>query len=258
MIESLLESLRPDQHALFQAISRHITDDMLDEISRADYGQDAEKHLQALRRLRDTGDFIQPMHWYPCEALELIRSSQPDDPLWRPGSTGTRGHWMRAFASAALLRALGPPWNYQGDAAKPSYNLIQLICSLRAFPIDLTLEAVRMVAWLMLRSDLEESDPQPVYFGVGLLWLALHLAAGPTDDQLICLSDWIVGREAELHRKATSAFDRWLLGIGNDPPPSRWEMLGRDFLLIDLQTRAPVLQDWVKLIGGELAGTSLE
>ena len=36
MIETFLESLHPDQHVLFHAIARHITDDMLDEISRAD------------------------------------------------------------------------------------------------------------------------------------------------------------------------------------------------------------------------------
>jgi len=69
MIETFLESLHPDQHVLFHAIARHITDDMLDEISRADYGQDAEEHLFALRRLRDTGNFVEPMAWYRAKSL---------------------------------------------------------------------------------------------------------------------------------------------------------------------------------------------
>ena len=100
---------------MLSEISKHITDDMLAEIALADYGQDQEKHLAALRRLRDTGTFVKPMHWHPCEVLELMRNSQPDDPSWKPGGSGTRGHWARAFACAALLRAKQEPWKYQGD-----------------------------------------------------------------------------------------------------------------------------------------------
>lgn len=257
MIQAFLDSLEPDGEQLLTEISRHITDDMLEEIALADYGMGHEQHLAALRRLRDTGAFVEPMHWYPCEVLELVRNSEPDDPTWKPGSIGTRGHWMRAFASAALLRALGPPWEYKGDAARPSETLIQLIHSLRALPVDFTSPAVRVLACLMLRSNLEGSDEQVIYYGVGLLWLALHRNPPPPDRDLVGLSDWIVRRESELAKRLPGGFDRWLLGIvGNSPPPSPWESLGLELRNLDLCSHQRQLQDWVKLIGSELAGDS--
>lgn len=257
MIQAFLDSLEPDGEQLLTEISKHITDDMLEEIALADYGQDQEEDLAALRRLRDTGTFVEPMHWYPCEVLELIRNSEPEDPTWKPGSIETRGHWMRAFASAALLRALGPPWGYKGDAAQPSFTLIQLLYSLRALPVDFTSQAVRVLAWLMLHSNLEGTDEQVIFYGVGLLWLALHRKPSPADRELVGLSEWIVKRESELAKQLPGGFDRWLLGIlGNSPPPSPWESLGSELRSLDLDGHQRQLQEWVKLIGSELAGDS--
>jgi hypothetical protein len=257
MIQAFLTSLEPDGDQLLAEISKHITDDMLEEIASADYGQDQNQHLGKLRRLRDTGTFVEPMHWYPCEVLELIRNSEPEDPSWRPGSLGVRGHWMRAFACTALLRALGPPWEYKADAALPSYTLIQLIYSLGALPVDLTSPALRMLAWPMLQSDLEGKDEQVIFYGVGLLWLALHRNPPPPDRGLAALSEWIVRRESELSQQLPGGFDRWLLGIlGNSPPPSPWETLGSDLRSLDLSSHQRQLQEWVKLIGNELAGDS--
>lgn len=257
MMQAFLDSLEPDGEQLLAEISRHITDEMLEEIALADYGQDQEQHFAALRRLRDTGGFVEPMYWYPCEVLELIRNSEPEDPSWKPGSIGVRGHWMRAFASATLLRALGPPWEYKGDAAQPSYTLIKLIYSLRALPVDFTPSVVRELAWLMLHSDLEGTDEQVIYYGVGLLWLTLHRNPPPPDRDLVRLSDWIVRRESELAKHLPGGFDRWLLGIaGNSPPPSPWESLGLELRNLDLSSHQRELQEWVKLIGSELTGDS--
>jgi hypothetical protein len=257
MIQSFLASLEPDGEQLLTEISKHITDDMLEEIALADYGEGQEQHLARLRRLRDTGTFVEPMHWYPCEVLELMRNSEPENPSWKPGSMGIRGHWIRGFASAALLRAIGPPWEYKGDAAQPSDNLIRLIYSLRALPVDLTSHAVRMLAWLMLHSDLEGADEQVVYYGVGLLWLVIHRTPPPPDRDLVGLSEWIVRRESELAQQLPGGFDRWLLGIlANYPPPSPWETLGLELRSLDLSSHQTQLREWVKLIGSELAGES--
>jgi hypothetical protein len=134
---------------------------------------------------------------------------------------------MRALASAALLRALGPQWEYKADLARPSFTLIQLIYSLRALPVDFTSPAVRVLAWLMLCSNLERKDEQVIYFGVGLLWLALHRSPPPPDRDLVGLSEWIVRRESELAKQLPGGFDRWLLGIfGSSSPPSPRELLG--------------------------------
>ena len=256
MIQSFLQSLGPDQHALFWKIAEHIDDHMLDVIACADYSQDADQHLTALLRLRDTGGLVEPFHWIPCEVLELIRHSEPEDPSWKPGEEGVRGHWIRAFACAALMRALGPPWNYR--VTDPSYNLIRLLRSLAVLPIDLSQPAIQFIAWFMLWTGIEGQDEQTIYFGIALLWLALQQKNPSADDDLIRLSEWIVTHEEELHRARPSAFDRWLLGIASDPPPSPWESVGADLMKLDLRGRRQQLQEWVKLIGSELSGENSE
>ena len=247
MIQTIVASLEPDIEGLLADVSKHITDEMLAEIALADYGQDQERHLAPLRQLRDTGTFVEPMHWYPCEVLELARHAEPGR------HTELQDHWVRVFACAALLRAKEKPWNY-GAGGTTSYNLILLIKSIRALPIDFTRQAIRMLAWIMSGANLEGQDEQVIYCGVGLLWLALHLEIPPPDQSLIELSAWIVRREAEIHKSRTWAFDRWLLGVGDDPPPSPWESLGEDLFELQLGNHQRELQDWVKLIGNELSG----
>jgi hypothetical protein len=249
MLRVFLNSLEPDQGSLLSAISRHITDEMLGEIAKADYGRDQEKHLAPLRLLRGEGKFVSPMHWYPCEVLELVSSAT--DGRGEPDQL--RYNWMAAFANAALLRAMHQPWNYGGGARQNSM-LIHLLDSLEGLPINFAPDAVRLIAWLMLNSDLEGMDEQPLYCGVALLWLTLQGNAPTRDQDLICLAEWIVRREEEIHKSRPWAFDRWLLGISHDPPPSPWEHLGERLAMIDLGSRTEQLREWVKLIGSELAG----
>lgn len=258
MLKQFLESLKPDQDALFSKIAEHITDDMLEEISRADYGNDADEHLAALRRLRNTGELSAPFYWYPFEVLELIRYIEPGDSLQWPAHRQERGHWIRTFVCAALLRALGPPWKYGGDAAVPAYNLIRIVRSIAELPVPLEAETIRFIAWFMLRGDLARCDGQVVCFGVALLWLLLKSEQSPADVELIRLSEWIVQRENELHTDRPSTFDRWLLGVTQDPPPSPWESLGAGLRALDLSGHRLQLQEWVHFIGAELAGNSDE
>lgn len=103
------------------------------------YGQDQEQHLAALRLLRDQSTFVMPMHWYPCEVLELVSYSQPEGSL---ECDQTSRHWIRAFACAALLRANEAPWSYSGGA-NPSFNLIQLINSIEALPVSIRTDGHR-------------------------------------------------------------------------------------------------------------------
>ena len=253
MLRVFLNSFEPDQDSLLSELSRHITDEMLTKIALADYGLEQEQHLAPLRLLRDTGKLIKPMHWYPCEVLELVRNSQPDG---SPANDRIRDHWIRAFACAALLRARYEPWNYGADSGLPSYTLFQLLESLAALPVDLMPEAVRLIAWMMLHSDLEGADEQPIYYGVALLFLTVQNTLRASDQDLIALSEWIVRHEEEIHKSRKWAFDRWLLGIAHDPPPSPWERLGESMAALDLNGRSDELKDWVKLIGNELAGNS--
>ena len=253
MLRVFLSSLEPDQDSLLLELSKHITDEMLVEIACADYGEGQELHLPPLRLLRDQHTFTEPMYWYPCEVLELVRNSEPDGSLERDR---IRNHWIRAFSSAALLRAMYEPWNYTADSARPSFTLIQLLDSLAALPIDFVPEAVRLLAWMMLHSDLDGVDAQPIYSGVALLWLVLRNNMGVSDRDLVRLAEWIVDREDEIRQHSRSAFDRWLLGIAHDPPPSSWEEIGAKLARLNLDGRVQQLREWVKLIGEELAGNT--
>jgi len=250
MLERFLNSLSPDQDSLLQELSRRITDDMLAQIAMADYGEDQEEYFASLRILRDGGVFVQPMRRHPFEVLELVRNSELDG---SPEPDRLGEHWMRAFACAALLRAMNEPWNY-GGAGSPSFTLIQLLNSLEALPTDLSPNAVRLLAWMMLHSDPNGRDEQVIYYGVALLWLTLTHCTATPDEALTELAEWIVRHEEEIHNTLPFAFDRWLLGIAHDPPPSPWEVLGAKMADLDLDGRTEQLKDWVKLIGSELAG----
>jgi hypothetical protein len=53
--------------------------------------------------------------------------------------------------------------------------VICLIESVYVLPVDFSRELVSLLASLMSRSELEGQDEQVIYYGVGLLWCALHL-----------------------------------------------------------------------------------
>jgi hypothetical protein len=254
MIVELLNRFEPESEGLLSEISRHIDDNMLECISRADYGGGEDEHLAALRQIRDTGTFPQKMYWYPAEVLELVRNSEPDDPIRSLGRTGVFGHWLRAFSCAALLRATREPWNY-GDGMFTDETLIQMILSLRTLPVNFTPQAVKFLAWLLIHSEPEGQDEQVCAYGIGLLWFALQQALPIPDETLISLTKWIVRRSRELYVELL--FDAGAvplrMGFGN-PPPSRWAALGAALFDLDLSKRAPELQELVQMIGLELAG----
>src|SRR5436305_280319 len=101
---ALLAVFPPSADRLLDVARQQVDDGMLREIAAADYGRDVDIHLAALRPIRDQGIVPAPLGWHPGEVLELIRWSDPEDPAHKPGATGRRGHQMRAFACAALLR----------------------------------------------------------------------------------------------------------------------------------------------------------
>jgi len=253
MIVELLNRFEPEPDGLLREIFRHVDDEMLKEIAAADYGQDVERHLAALRPIRDTCIFPPDLIWYPMEALELIRWSQPENPDWKPGRTGEFEHWMRAFSCAAILRATCEPWNYRGDCAFVK-TTIHMILRLRMLPVDLTRLAASFLSWLMVQVGPEGTDRAVCAYGIGQLWFALHLAPAVPDEDLVFLAKWIARRAEELYLRPGSGRDKYLyrLGVGN-PPPSAWAHLGVAFSDLDLSGRSSELQEWGGLIGQELA-----
>jgi len=234
---------------------------MLEEIASADYGEEFECHLGKLRIIRDTAAPLVEMRWCPTEVLELMRWSQPEDPAWKPGSTGLRGHWMRAFCCAALLRALREPSNYDIGTGNET-TLINFILSARELPIDLSSSATGFLAWLLLNSDLEGRDESICAYGIGLMWFALQtpgsIANGILrhipENALLTLVQWICRRSAELYPELIMGSDCLpvRMGVGN-PPPSGWQKLGTLFCDLDLSRCSVRLREMVEEIGLQLS-----
>ncbi len=252
MIEEFLNKMEPDGDVLLRAISVHVTDEMLDWIAGADYGDSREEHYEALFRLRETGSFPDDLAWVPMEVLELIRWSEPEEPNWKPGRVGVFGHWMRAFSCAAILRAEHEPWNYHYNDGSTDSTTIQLILSLEALPVDLNREAARNFAWLILKSGPEGENDSIREYGVGLLWLALQVGSVVADRDLIELAEWLVRRADELNWSFCGFPGLKGLVMGCQKR-SGWEILGLKLAGLDLRDRSAELQTSVRLIAEQLA-----
>jgi len=252
MIEELLNRFEPDGDILLRAISAHVTDEMLDWIAGADYGDRREEHFAALLQIRNAGIFRNELHRVPMEVLELIRWSEPEDPNWKPGRTGEFGHWMRGFSCSAVLRAEHEPWNYKYNDGSTDSTTIQLILSLEALPIHFHREAVRDFSWLLLRSDPEGQgkwkNGSVREYGVAFLWFALHLNPCVPDTDLILFAQWLTKRADELDVSG-------LWGMVRDcMKRSAWGSFGVKLSELDLKDRSPDLQTWVQLIAEQLVG----
>lgn len=250
MTRALLDRFGPDAEILLRKISEHVSDEMLEEISKADYGEDAGEHLEGLRKIRDTGVVHPPLEWCPGEVLELIRWSEPEDPTWKPGRTGEIGHWMRAFCCAALLRTRSEDWSDELSHESDS-TVVQLVLSLYVLPTIFNQAAVRFLAWLLLQPDVEYGEEQVCGCRLSLLWLALQSSL--SDDVVLPLAEWIL-------QNAETTYDDsgWRSNCGIRDMVTRslkkgsWQTLAQRFLDLNLITRSAELRMAVALIGDEM------
>lgn len=162
---------------LLRLVFRKVDESMLREIAEADHGMDAQSHLAALRAIV-RGDVPAPLKWEPQEVLELIRWSEPEDPNWKPGSTGARGHWMRLFSCAVLIRCGAEPAN-EGCSLGEDSTIIQLVDSAIKLGHDSSLAALQFLSWRWESRGLSEWD-RP-YFAIAILLLSALL--GKCDNQ---------------------------------------------------------------------------
>ena len=248
--------MRADADALLRRLSRDIDDAMLVEMAAADYGWAADLNLLHLRHVRDEGVLPVPLELEPREVLELIRWSEPDQFGWRPGGVGTRGHRMRAFACAALLRSAGEPTNAgrnQGDEA----TLIQLIDSHTRLGGSFEVEAAALMAWLIGRCTHTPYEDDLSLFGVGLLWFTLGLPRPLDITAIVELCQWIVatGRAASGRLGERPAGDGWLLRWwGSGQRDASWRRLGEALAALDLGPRSDEARRWVGHVGTGLGG----
>ena len=171
MPSSSFKTIESTYEPLMRLVFKHVDDSMLREIAEADYGLDADAHLRALNALK-TGNLPVPMPWEPREVLELVRWSEPEDPTWRPGSAGVRGHWMRLFSCAILLRAANEPEN-SGYFLGEDSTIIQLVDSAMKLGQESSHAALLFLLWC--NQYREPNDGDTSYFAEAILCLAVSL-----------------------------------------------------------------------------------
>lgn len=210
----------PNERAAVDYLRQQFDEDTLREIADADYSQDTDQHLAALKPIWTGGDLVELDAWFPMEVLELIRWSEPESDDWKPGSSGTRGHQMRAFSCAVLLATP----NFEPDKE----TLIQLLDSVFCMGTDAVEATARFLSSRISSLGREEDRP---FFALGMAGVIHVLKLETTTSEEEVLADWVRDEEtserdylAGYNSDYTSA--PWLFGLSfNDMRNSRWNAL---------------------------------
>jgi hypothetical protein len=202
----LTAAFPPADGILLDLMRRQIDDAMLTEIAKADYGKMADEMLAELRPIRDVGVIPSPMHWQLVEVLSLTRLCDPevpDDPPFESGPTGRRGHQIRLFACAVLLRAAAEPANVDIDNDDDS-TLAQCLASAKVLGPEAGKAAARFLTWRIPRM---EFCSEPPLWPLALLILATRLRSGRIAERdLGDVAEWVLAVEA-LWRQAVGPHD---------------------------------------------------
>jgi len=193
-----VELLRPQKKALLSLLADQMSPRLLEVISNADYGYDADKHLKELTKICKTLAIPEPLLWEPKEVLQLIRWSRPDVEGWKPGLTGTDGHLIRAFSCAALVVACASELNRDVIDDENS-TLAPLVESLLVLGRQYQRAGLSELAW-RIQNPPEEWEDEP-FFWLGLLVLAVEVFGRQNPD----LVDELVDRLLESEDRVRSA-----------------------------------------------------
>lgn len=258
-----LAAFSPAADELVRLLSAGVDDAMLMDMASLDYGREIGANRAALRSIRDGGRLPAPMPFQPREVLELTRWFRPDDEPVE--ADRRRGHAMRAFACAALLRASGEPGN-STLCEGLNQTLVNLLWSIDSLDAGHERAGVGLLVWLMGRLapgnrpagtfDFQFEDTP--FLGIGVLWLGLRMRPRLPDAAIIAIAEWVSDSEQSANRRHNSDYGlapgRWLLGsTGHDQCHHEWRRLGRALLTEDVSDLSPDAADWVCLIGSLLA-----
>lgn len=222
MPEWIRERFPPDQRSAVDHLRGLIDEGMLREIAEADYAQDVEGHFSALRPIWEGGDLTELDHWFPMEVLELIRWSEPEASVWKPGSTGSRGHKMRAFSCAVLLATP----NFEPDKE----TLIQMVDSVSLLGSEAQEATARFLVWRLDTLGREEDRP---FFALALAAIIQSLGASLSTAMEQELADWVAGEESFERAYLAGFHDSyrdapWMFGLSfSDMRNQRWKALIR-------------------------------
>ncbi|MBN9659976.1 MAG: hypothetical protein J0H49_17445 [Acidobacteria bacterium] len=231
--------------ALFQS---EIDAPMCLEIAEADYSNMAEHCHVLLDRILATGrvDGGDPSL---REVLELIRWSEANEPGWRPGGDGTRGHWMRLFACVLLVR-LGPveKASYGGETD----TLAQLVASAMELGPSTARAAAGLLAWRFLADP--GDDAHRAFLAFAILLLAAYLESGKDRGAwLKRLAEWVEEQEARARKEWPG--QQWLLGVGGYcQKEAVWRSLAERVLLSPARPHPREADEELRLLGLLVAG----
>lgn len=232
LIDSLLLQLRPSGTDLLDWLKPQISLSLLHEIAAADYGYKEQEHFQSLLLIQDHQTIPVPLRWVPREVLELMRWSEPEDPDWKPGSTGLQGHLIRAFCCAVLLKASDEEETRLYDTSE-NETLAQLIASVFFLGNEATESALRLVSWRLLRTQ-SKNEEYPFFVLALLLLQAQLFETGQNGADLQLTAEWMVREEKRAREDPTTlaASEEWLLGLTfHGQRHETWKALTRTTLL---------------------------
>lgn len=228
-------------HTLLDWLRPRIDDSMLEEIAAAEDGINEKEHLEALRKIRDTGELPLPLSWNPSEVLEIFRYSEPEDTIWKSSGVGERGHLMCAFCCAVLMQTSG--------GASDTITIVQLTASVLALGREPSAAGLRFI-WNRTLTLSEDSNARP-FCALAILLLGASRFNLLGDDEVRKAGEWVRKEEAEASaREASSMFydeGGWLLGLDFSAGKNdTWRKLAQEILL-DLPRpnaeTAAILQD---------------
>jgi hypothetical protein len=254
--QQLLAHLHPDETALTPLFQAKFDEGMLREIAEADYGWEAAACFELLQPMLEFGS-VAADDFNLREVLELIRWSEPDDPEWSPGGHGLRGHWMRLFACAALVR-FAPIRRDQFDGE--GSTAAQLTSSAIELGRPVASAAASLLAWRFLVYPGRDEDAPFLAFAI--LLLATHLGCGEDRGRwLKKLATWVEdleshARDARLPWMSSSqGGDTWLLGLTLfKQREAVWRSLAHRILARPELPHPPEAAEALRLLGELVAG----
>ncbi|RYD85613.1 MAG: hypothetical protein EOP84_01905 [Verrucomicrobiaceae bacterium] len=222
MPQWIRERFPPDQRSAVDYLRSLIDEGMLREIAEADCAQDVAEHVAALKPIWD-GDELSELHpWFADEVLRLMRWSEPEDTEWKPGSSGLRGHKMRAFSCAVLLATP----NFEPDKE----TLIQLVDSVFLLGPEAQEATAGFLVWHLDKLGREEDRP---FFALALVAIAQSLEDSLSSSMERDLADWVSDEESSERTYLAGFRDSyktapWLFGLSFcDMRNNKWERLIR-------------------------------
>lgn len=230
--DELLSAFPPAARAALDLARRHVDDDMLMVIARADYGLEAGERFAELRPIRDTGDLSEAVTFPLHEVLSLTRWSQVNGP--EDGSeTRRRQHRIRSFACATLLLSSGQS-DGPGDETDDS-SLGLLLASALVLGDEWSLAAARFVTWRLTQTAAEWNE---LALSLALLILAVRLRSNRfSDGNLGAFAVWAM--TAEGRRGNLLPFP------GLEPPPQPFSVMQGfwDPMVVELGAAAKSIPD---------------